>query len=62
MKSLIPFFTLLLLSFSLNLSAQPAPPGGGGQPAPLGGLAILAAAGAAIGAKKAYDKNQENQS
>lgn len=62
MKSLIPFFTLLLLSLSLDLSAQPTPPGGGGQPAPLGGLAILAAAGAAVGAKKVYDKKQEDQS
>lgn len=58
----LPSFILGLSFFllSLSLSAQPAPPGGGNQPAPLGGIALLAAAGAALGAKKVYDQKKES--
>lgn len=60
MKSHSFILGLSLFLVSLSLSAQPAPPGGGSQPAPLGGIALLAAAGAALGVKKAYDKKKES--
>lgn len=60
MKSFPAFLSLLFVMACLSLSAQPAPPGNG-QPAPLGGIALLAAAGAALGAKKAYDRHQDKQ-
>ncbi len=45
-------FTLGLLAMGLSLYAQPMPP----TPTPIGGIALLAAAGVALGAKKLYDK------
>lgn len=57
-KSFSAFFILLMVMACTGLSAQPAPPGNN-EPAPLGGIALLAAAGAALGAKKAYDRRQD---
>lgn len=55
------FCKLLLSLFLLTsglLSAQAPPPPGSANPSPLGGVALLAAAGAAYGAKKAYDRQR----
>lgn len=49
---------IMTLAFSLEMMAQPAPPTSN-NPAPIPGLALLAAAGAAFGAKKVYDKKKE---
>ncbi len=48
---------IITLAFSLEMMAQPAPPASGNT-APIPGLVLLAAAGAAFGAKKAYDKKK----
>ncbi len=67
-KKIISFFICLIFACTLEINAQtpedPNPPGpfdpGGGEPSsgavPVdGGLALLLAAGAGYGAKKAYD-------
>ncbi len=49
---------LLILAFimgGMGLYAQPDNPG---NPTPIGGIALLAAAGVALGAKKLYDKKK----
>ena len=48
----------MLGAFALN--AQPADPNPGGTPTPIPGLAILAAAGALVGAKAVQAKSKEN--
>tara|TARA_Y100001934_G_scaffold240836_1_gene295430 strand:- start:240 stop:419 length:180 start_codon:yes stop_codon:yes gene_type:complete len=53
---IIAFF--VLGAFALN--AQPADPNPGGTPTPIPGLAILAAAGALVGAKAVQAKSKEN--
>lgn len=58
MKTFKITFVLAML-VSLDLAAQPAPPSSD-NPAPLPGLIILAAAGAAVGAKKVYDQKKES--
>lgn len=55
---LIKVAIVLLVLGSLKLNAQPSPPSSG-NPAPLPGLAFLAVAGAAFGAKKYHDANKE---
>ncbi len=45
--------TLITLMFGLAVYAQPDNPN---PPTPIGGIALLAAAGVALGAKKLYDK------
>ena len=51
-----------LVSFGLAALAQPAQGNPGGSPTPIdGGLGILLAAGAALGAKKAYDARQKKE-
>ena len=42
---------------STLLAQAPPPPPGSDNPAPLGGIALLVAAGAAYGSKKAYDRH-----
>lgn len=70
MKTFKAIMSIALVSFGLALSAQPAAPApadhqrgpagsGDGDPAPIGGIALLAAAGAALGGKKAYDKYKD---
>ncbi len=59
MNTLKKLSLIAFLALSFSAMAQPAPPGNG-QPAPLGGIVLLAAAGAAYGAKKAYDKKQND--
>lgn len=66
MKKIFSIFILsILLSISINLSAQPPNPGGGqGDPpgVPIdGGLSLLLAAGVAYGGKKMYDINKEKE-
>jgi hypothetical protein len=58
MKTLRISVLVLFLLTGLSLCAQPAPPGSN-NPAPLGGIALLAAAGAALGAKKLYDQKKD---
>lgn len=55
---LIKIAVILLVLGSFKLNAQPNPPGSG-NPAPLPGLAFLAVAGAAFGAKKYHEANKE---
>lgn len=56
MKINIVSFVIVFFFLSLKLSAQPAPPPSRNQPAPLGGVVLLAAAGVALGiAKKSKD-------
>ncbi|WP_421754440.1 hypothetical protein [Croceimicrobium sp.] len=45
---------------AMVLNAQPADPTPGGTPTPIPGLAILAAAGALVGAKAVHSKSKEN--
>lgn len=54
-------FALFLLTSGL-VSAQAPPPPGSENPTPLGGVALLAAAGAAYGGKKAYDRQRRSDS
>jgi hypothetical protein len=59
LKGLLFAFGLILTSITISLS-QPGGPGGGGDddpdPIPIdGGISLLIGAGAALGAKKAYD-------
>ena len=60
------FKSLLLFAFLSTASTlwgqAPPPPPGSNNPAPLGGIALLAAAGAAYGAKKVHDRKREDQS
>jgi hypothetical protein len=58
MNTLKKYSLIAFLALSFSAMAQPAPPGSG-NPAPLPGLVWLAAAGAAYGAKKVYDKKKE---
>lgn len=62
MKHLRTLTLLALLSFHGALWAQTPPPPGSSNPAPIGGIALLAAAGAAYGAKKVHDRRREDQS
>ncbi|QNR24038.1 MULTISPECIES: hypothetical protein [Croceimicrobium] len=48
----------LFLMLGLQMSAQPAPPSSDNT-APIPGLAILAAAGAALGIKKVHDSKKD---
>ena len=48
-------FTLAVSLITMALYAQPQPPS---DPAPLPGIALLLAAGAAFGAKKIYDSKK----
>lgn len=57
MKKIRIFLSLTMIGGALSLSAQPTPPDSN-NPAPLPGLVLLAAAGAALGAKKVYDKKR----
>jgi hypothetical protein len=59
MKNIKTLLTLSFICCAFFLSAQPAPPNGNGQPAPLPGLVLLAAAGAAVGAKALHNKKKE---
>ena len=62
-------FIVFSLVMSLAMAQPPTPPpagpptgggpGNGGRPAPLGGIELLIAAGAAFGAKKWFDKNKK---
>jgi hypothetical protein len=59
LKTLYLLISLCLLS-SLSMLAQPGPGGGGDDtPTPLGGVVLLVAAGAALGAKQLYKKEKE---
>ncbi len=49
----------LLMLISIDLAAQPTPPDSN-NPAPIPGLALLAAAGAAVGVKKVYDQKKQS--
>lgn len=60
MKKIRIFLSLTMIGGALSLSAQPSPPDSD-NPAPLGGIALLAAAGAALGGKKAYDKYRDQE-
>lgn len=60
MKNMKTLLTLSFICSALFLSAQPSPPNGNGQPAPIPGLVLLAAAGAAVGAKAIHNKKKEN--
>lgn len=51
---------IFALVLALDASAQPAPPNSN-NPAPIPGLAILAAAGAALGVKKVYDQRKNGE-
>ena len=54
---------LLFIIFSVSSYAQPTGggPGGGGNPdVPLGGIELLIAAGALLGAKKAFGRTKNN--
>lgn len=59
-KKNLTLLAVLLLSGASSLMAQPAPPV---DPTPLPGIALLMAAGAALGGKKLYDskKAQDNK-
>lgn len=60
MLNLKHFLILVFVVFSSSfLTAQPAPPDSGNR-APLPGIVILAAAGAAYGARKSFQKHREN--
>lgn len=49
---------LLMFSFAtIDMVAQPLPPSG--QPTPIGGVALLAAAGVAYGSKKVMDMKKK---
>lgn len=70
MKKILFFTFLLLLSFAIDLKAQPPDPGGGGGgpncfPPPCipidGGLSWLLIAGTAYGAKKIYNLSKEEK-
>lgn len=45
----------LILATAWSLEAQPGQGNPGEAPTPIGGVALLVAAGAALGGKKAYD-------
>lgn len=57
--------TILTLGFvvagALALEAQPNQGNPGGAPTPIGGVALLVAAGAALGGKKLYDANKKEE-
>ena len=53
------FLVLCFASAGVLQSQTPPPPPGSNNPAPLGGIALLAAAGAAYGGKKAYDRHRK---
>ena len=53
MKKLV--LTIVVFCAGIALYAQPQDGNPGGAPAPLGGISLLIAAGAAYGGKKAYD-------
>tara|TARA_R110002050_G_scaffold271751_2_gene415368 strand:+ start:5588 stop:5776 length:189 start_codon:yes stop_codon:yes gene_type:complete len=53
------FLILVVVFCSSFLAAQPAPPDSENR-APLPGIVILAAAGAAYGARKSFQKRREN--
>lgn len=56
MKIVTKVLLIALMLSPVLLLAQPDNPGGGGAPVPIdGGISLLVAAGAAIGAKKARD-------
>tara|TARA_R110002050_G_scaffold194708_2_gene329511 strand:- start:28717 stop:28899 length:183 start_codon:yes stop_codon:yes gene_type:complete len=55
MKLAHKLFIVALMVTGFSAFAQPKPPSSN-NPAPLPGLILLAAAGAAFGAKKVYDK------
>ena len=60
MLNLKHFLILVFVVFSSSfLAAQPAPPDSENR-APLPGIVILAAAGAAYGARKSFQKRREN--
>ncbi len=59
MKNIKTLLTLCFICSALFLSAQPKPPGNGLQPTPIPGLVLLAAAGAAVGAKALHNKKKE---
>ena len=59
MKNIKTLLTLSFICSALYLSAQPELPNGGNAPAPLPGLVLLAAAGAAVGAKALHNKKKE---
>jgi len=60
MKKLV-YTIAIALGVSFAADAQPSQGNPGGAPTPIGGVALLVAAGAALGGKKAYDayKNKE---
>lgn len=62
MKLVTKCLLLAIMFTPVLLVAQPDNPGGGGAPVPIdGGISILIAAGAAIGAKKARDVHKKRQ-
>jgi hypothetical protein len=58
-RSSLKYFVIVFLASVSTLLAQPAPPGSN-NPAPIGGVALLALAGAAYGAKKIYDQKNSD--
>lgn len=60
MNTLKKYSLIAFLTLSFAAMAQPAPPGSG-NPAPIPGLVWLAAAGAAMGGKIAYDKKKKKE-